>query len=185
MIIRMLIIHLGMIHLLLVMRWGGIGIGCRILRVIVIVAAVEHRWIRVRMMNWCWWLLIKAIEISFIVVVCVGRIHCVRLVIGIVIVIPIIGLSLRLMMVHRLHVMIVIFPRSRGWLLVLKNTKNYTMICTSLLVNLPRNHRALVVDVFARTCSNIARWPRSSYTPPRWSQLVVVSAAERSGPWSR
>lgn len=110
MIIRMLIIHLGMIHLLLVMGWGGIGIGCWILRVIVIVTAVEHRWIRVGMMNWCWWLLIKAIEVSFIVVVCVVRIHRVRLVIGIVIVIPIIRLSLRLMMVHRLHVMIVVFP---------------------------------------------------------------------------
>lgn len=160
MIIRMLIIHLGMIHLLLMMRGGGVRIGCWILRVIVIIAAVEHRWIRVGMMNWCWWLLIKAIEVSFIVVVCVVCIHRMRLVrlVGIVIVIPIIGLSLRLMMVHRLHVMIVVFPRSRGWLLVLKKTKSYSMIWNPLaLVNLPRNHRALVVVGLARTCSNIAR----------------------------
>lgn len=104
MIIRMLIIHLmRMVHLLL---RGNIGIdGRRILRIVIVVAAVVHRGIRVGIVNWCW-RLIKAIEVSFVVIVrvVVHRMGQLLMVIGIVI--PLGRLSLWLVLIQGLHMML-------------------------------------------------------------------------------
>lgn len=89
-------------HLLL--RGGCVWIGWGILR-IVVTPAVVHRWIRARMVNWCWWL-IKAIEVSFIIIVCVV-VQSMRLV-SVRVVIPLSWLRLLLMVIHWLHVMVLI-----------------------------------------------------------------------------
>jgi hypothetical protein len=100
MIVRMLIIYLG-IHLML--RVGDVHIGRWILRVIVVSAVVVKGWIRIRLVNWCWWL-IKAIVVGLIIIVSV-IVHSVRLVL-VRIVVPIVWLCL--MVIHGLSVMLLV-----------------------------------------------------------------------------
>ena len=117
MIIRMLIIHLRVIQLLLGcsirINWG------RILLIVIVVSAIVR--VRAWILNWCW-RLIKAIEVSFIIIICV-IVHRVCLwMLLIRIVVPFGWLRL---MVHWLHMMmllllLVVVPRCCSWLLILK-----------------------------------------------------------------
>lgn len=121
MIIRMLIIHLRMRQLWL---GGGVGICWRILRIEVVHAVVN--WC-VRVLNWCWWL-IKAIEVSFIVVVSVIVQYVWLVKIGIVI--PICRLRRLRLMIHRLHMMwLVIIPDSSLRILKMRSKLKSRIAC--------------------------------------------------------
>lgn len=86
--IRMLIIHLWMIHLLL---RGDVVVGVRrwILWIVIASTTIIHRWIRVRLVYWSRWF-IKAIVIGFIIVVSI-IVHSIWLVLVIV---PVVGLHM-------------------------------------------------------------------------------------------
>lgn len=91
------------------LRVRGIGIGGRVLGVVVVpTVVVVERWIRIRLVNWCWWL-IKAIVVGLIIIVSV-IVHSVRLMLVRIVVGPIVWLCLLwlLVMVHGLGVMLLV-----------------------------------------------------------------------------
>lgn len=181
MIIRMLvIIHWRVANLLLC----DVAVFSRlwILRIIVVYTVVVNWWVRA-WMNWCWWL-VKAIEVSFIVICVVVQPWLVLMMIWIVIPFGWLRLWLRLM-VHWLHVLlVVVIPRRWCRLGILKwsKRKNWSLLSSgaNLGLYLPMNHKKLdsplppALVELAQIYSNIARSQHSWHILRCWLARLVA-----------